>query len=199
MSTDQAAVDALTIAAAADDPLLASVATDKATTITPIPLSALPAWRLLDVLWHGPAHPVRWIVAVDDDRAIVITGHPERWEALTVDAEVTTAEQAIELACVRTDAVRDMAKGYRRLSRAADISFRLPPTHEARSVLEMARTALAEVVTPPSATGHGPWTVTLWTLTDGALVRHEVVVARDGSTTETTLVAAEDLPVPLTH
>lgn len=197
MSTDPHTAAARTIAAEVDDPLLASVVTAAETTITPVPLAALPDWRLLDVLWRGPSHPARWLLAVAHDRAVVLTSHPERWEVLLEEATVGSADDAVELACVRADATRDMAKGYRRLSHIDDIRWRPHPSDDQRQRIEQVRAAFADRVAPASVVGDGPWTVTLWTLTDGSLVRHEVDVARDGSATETTVVAAEDLPVPV--
>lgn len=200
MSTDPTTTgDAATIAAATDDALLTSVVTDDATTLTRVPLSALPGWRVLDVLWRGPAHPARWLVAVDGDRAVVLTGHPERWDALATDAEVTTAEQAVELAVVRTDATHDRSKGYQRLSHVDEIRWLPRPGDEQRQRIEQVRADLADRIGPASAVGEGPWTVTTWVRAGDAVERLEVEVHHDGSTSTATTLMADDLPVPQVH
>lgn len=199
MSTHQKADDAQTVAAGADDPLLASVITSDDTTLTPIPVSALPGWRLLDVLWRGPAHPQRWLVAVAADRVLVLTGGSEPWDQLTEGAKVTTAAAAIEVATLRATAVHPPGARPVVLRQVDDIRWLPQPGSEQRSDVARARADLADRISPPGAIGEGPWTVTLWVRVGDTVERHEVQVDHDGTTTATVAVAARSLPVPVSR
>lgn len=185
------------IATTSDDTLLASVVDDDATTVTPVDVAALSGWRLLDVVWRGPGHPARWFVAVDGTRSLVLSGHPERWTEITDGARVTTSDEALELAAVHADATRDMSRGYQRLSSIDDIRLRPRLSEEQQGLVDRVRRDLGDRVAPASAVGDGPWQVTLWVRVDGSLERREVEVAGDGTTTVTSVVAAEGLPVPI--
>ena len=110
-------------------------------------------------------------------------------------AQVTSGDQAVELATVRADATRDMTKGYTRIEAVDDIRFL--PKHSPEQTDRIAAITRDHDVTLARATGQGPWEVRLWTVTDGDLVRHDVRVATDGSITDTPEVVERGLPVPV--
>ena len=197
MSSTDRTTSASDIAAALDDPFLASVADDTRTRVTPVHLPGGGAWQLHDIIWRGPHHPHRWLVATRDDRAVRLDGHPELWDAVLEDTRIDSPDDAIALACARADVTRDLSIGHRRLEHADDARFVRARSDEVATRIAQARELLTAHVAPPSVTGEGPWTVTLWTLTGRALVRRDVQVDVDGSAAETTTVVADDLPVPV--
>lgn len=188
--------DVEAIAAITDEPLLASVVTDAMTTIDTVPARALRGWRLLDVLWRGSSHPARWVVAVGDGRAVVLSAHPERWAEVIDSARVTTADEALELAVAHDDSTRDTTRGHTRVESVEDIRFRSGPSAGDAAISEVTQ-GFRDRIGPARATGDGPWTVELWTVTDGSLVRHDVTVREDGSVEDAPTVEHEDLPVPI--
>lgn len=167
------------------------------TTATPVDAAALGDWQVVDVLSREGAHPQRWFMGVkgEGSEVVVLSGFPERWSRVAEGAQVTSGDQAVELATVRADATRDMTKGYTRIEAVDDIRFL--PKHSPEQTDRIAAITRDHDVTLARATGQGPWEVRLWTVTDGDLVRHDVRVATDGSITDTPEVVERGLPVPV--
>ena len=89
-----------------------------------------------------------------------------------------------------------VGKGF---SSGGDIREMAGSTQSRETVRHMAHNLTAGVgedIAVPTATGDGPWEVRLWTVTDGDLVRHDVVVGTDGSVSDRPVVVEADLPVP---
>ena len=187
------------IATALEDvsPSIARAVRADGTTATPVDAAALGDWQVVDVLSRGGAHPQRWFMGVKGEGSdvVVLSGVPERWSRVVEDAQVTSADQAVELATVHADATRDMTKGYTRIEAVDDI--RLLPKLSPEQTDRIAAITRDHDIAPAKATGQGPWEVQLWTVTDGDLVRHDVRVATDGSITDTPEVVERDLPVPI--
>lgn len=178
-------------------PHIANAVRAEHTTVTPVDATALGDWQVVDVLSRGAAHPQRWFMGVKGEGSdvVVLSGFPERWSRVVEGAQVTSADQAVELATVHADATRDMTKGYTRIESVDDIRFLPKPSPEQKD--RIAAITRDHDVTPAKATGQGPWEVRLWTVTDGDLVRHDVRVATDGSITDTPEAVERDLPVPV--
>jgi hypothetical protein len=180
-------------------PTIADALRADTTQVMPVGAAALADWQVVDVLPRGGGHPQRWFMAVKDEgrEVVVLSGFPQRWAQIIEGASVTSAAQAEELAGVYADATRDMRTGYSRIDSVDGIRFLPSPSEEEATRIETLRREHDEVAAA-SASGDGPWTVRLWTVTDGDLVRHDVEVATDGAITDTIEVVEEDLPVPQT-
>lgn len=180
-------------------PTIADALRADTTQVTPVDAAALTDWQVVDVLSRGGAHPQRWFMAVkaEGSEVVVLSGFPQRWAQIIEGASVGSAAEAEELARVYADATRDMTKGYARIDSVDDIRFVPSPSEEETTRIEDLRRDHDEVAAA-SASGSGPWSVRLWTVTDGDLVRHDVEVATDGAITDTTEVVEADLPVPQT-
>ncbi|QBF47360.1 hypothetical protein [Janibacter limosus] len=180
-------------------PTIADALRSDTTTITPVATAALSDWQVVDVLPRGGAHPQRWFMGVKDEgrEVVVLSGFPQRWAQVADGARVTSADQAEELAGVYADATRDMSRGYARIESVDDMRFVPSPSQAESDRIDALRRERTEIAAA-NASGDGPWTVRLWTVTDGDLVRHDVEVATDGAITDTTQVVEADLPVPQT-
>lgn len=178
-------------------PTIADALRADTTQVTPVDAAALSGWRVVDVLPRGGAHPQRWFMGVKDEgrEVVVLSGFPQRWAQVADGARVTSADQAEELAGVYADATRDMRTGYARIDSVDDIRFVPSPSQAESDRIEALRRKHTEIAAA-SATGDGPWTVRLWSVTDGDLVRHDLEVATDGTIADTTQVVEADLPVP---
>lgn len=181
-------------------PTIADALRADTTRVTPVDAAALSNWRVVDVLARGRSHPQRWYMGVKDEgrEVVVLSGFPQRWTEVLADARVTSAAQAEQLAGVYADATRDMRTGYRRVDSVDEIRFVPSPTEDESSRIEALRRDHRDDVAAARASGAGPWTVRLWTVTGGDLVRHDVEVTSDGAITDTTEVVEADLPVPET-
>ena len=179
-------------------PTIADAVRAESTRVTPVDAAALAQWQIVDVLSRGDAHPQRWFMGVKDggSEVVVLSGFPQRWSQVTEGARVTDAAEAEELATVHADATRDMRKGYTRVTSVDDIRFLPHPSDAESTRIESIRRDHGQRITGATATGDGPWTVTLWTVTDGDLVRHDVTVETGGGITDDSEVVAPDLPVP---
>lgn len=188
------------IAAGLDErnPGIATMIRSSHTRATPVPVEALGPWQVVDVTHDGTAHPLRWFLGHEPTtgETCVLSGHQEHWAQVIEGAQVRDAAQAAELAGVHSDATRDMGLGYTRLGSVDDIRWLPHPTDTQRERIAALTRDLARVITAPTATGGGPWEVTLWTVTDGDLLRHDVVVQTDGSVTDRLVVVEANLPVP---
>lgn len=133
-----------------------------------IATNPLGEWQLIDVLWRGPAHPQRWFMGVRDGgaRVVILSGHPDRWEQVLDGTEIADATGAVRLAVAHADATRDMARGFARVESVEEIRFLRTPPPDAVPVIEQIKETHARRLHPPRATGDGPWTVELWTVTD---------------------------------
>lgn len=188
------------IAAGLDErnPGIAMMIRSSHTRATPVAAEALGPWQVVDVTHNGTAHPQRWFVGHEPTtgETCVLSGHPEHWARVTEGAQVRDAAQAAELAGVHSDATRDMGRGYAPLGSVDDIRWLPHPTDAQRERISALTAGVGEDIAVPTATGDGPWEVRLWTVTDGDLVRHDVVVGTDGSVSDRPVVVEADLPVP---
>ena len=192
--------DRLASALQATSPTRAKLVTDPQTTLTPVAADWLPGWQILDVLNKTPPHPRRLYVALSTDgRAEVLTGKPEAFSTVLVDAgvQVASAEQAVDVGSVFLDATRDFRAYAYRIDSVADIEWIPKPTAAEQAVRDNLRKTYQSLVKPPQAAESGEgWRVTIWMVQGRDLVTHELSIATGKAVSDQTKTAERNIPVP---
>ena len=181
-------------------PADADLLADPHTDLTPVPAAWLPGWVIVDVLGQRALHPRRCYAALSDaDRAVVLTGRPDRFADVLVDAGVgiDTAELATAVAAVFLDATRDFRAWAYRIASFADIEWLPEPTEAQR----LRRDALAEAyhrrIRPIRAEGGTEgWLVGAWMVQGCDLVEHRLTLVSGHPAVDQVSVRERDLPVP---
>jgi hypothetical protein len=159
----------------------------------------LPGWQILDVLSRTPPHPQRFYVALSTDgRAEVLTGKPEAFSAVLVDAgvRVDSAEVAIGVGSVFLDSTRSFQSYAYRIDSVAAIGWIPKPTAAERAARDRLVQTYRSMIKPPRAAESGDgWQVTVWMVQDRHLVRHELGIA-SGTVSDHAETVETDLPVP---
>ena len=173
--------DRLASALQATSPTRAKLVTDPQTTLTPVAADWLPGWQILDVLNKTPPHPRRFYVALSTDgRAEVLTGKPEAFSTVLVDAgvQVDSAEQAVDVGSVFLDATRDFRAYAYRIDSVADIEWIPKPTAAEQPARDQLMKTYRSKVKPPQAAESGDgWQVTVWMVQGRDLVLHKLDIA----------------------
>ena len=181
-------------------PVSARLVTDPETALNPVPAAWLPGWQILDVQNLTGQHPRRFYVALaDDNQVVVLTAQPAAFSSLLSDAgvSVTSADTATDIAAVFLDSTRNFVAYSYRIDGVDDIEWRPTLTAEQSKARDQIIAAHGKKITPATAeqTASG-WTVSVWTIDDTDLVRHEVSVAANGAVSDKIETVATDLPVP---
>lgn len=182
-----------------DDPADADLLADPHTDLTPVPADWLPGWVIVDVQGMTMLHPRRFYAALsDDDRAKVLTGRPDRFSTVLVDAgvRIDAAAVAATIATVYLDATRDFQAYAYRIDSFADIEW----VPEPRTAERGRRDALAETyhdrIQPPRAEGGTDgWVVSAWMVQGRDLVEHELTLSPGRPVADRTVTRERDLPL----
>jgi hypothetical protein len=181
-------------------PANARLVSDAKTKLAPVSASWLTRWRIFDVTNQTPPHPRRIYAALSDDgRAVVLSGQPAAFSTMLTDAGVSVASAAVasEVAAVFLDSTRDFVAYAYRIDGVDDIRWRPTLTAEQQRARDGIVSAYGDRVAPAEVKqASSGWTVSVWTVSDTDLVRHEVSIGADGSVTDKTETVASDLPVP---
>jgi hypothetical protein len=181
-------------------PAYAKLVENPQTSLIPVTADWLPGWQILDVVNKTPPHPQRFFVALSDQgRADVLTGRPEAFSAVLIDAgvRIDSADRAADVAATFLDTTRDFKVFAYRVDSVDDISW-LPRPSAAE---DARRDALAQdydsLVKPPQVAESGDgWQVTVWMVQGRDLVTHEVGLASGTAVTDATETVEKDIPVP---
>lgn len=181
-------------------PVSSRLVSDPQTTLDPVPASWLTGWQILDVQNLTGTHPRRFYAALaDDNRVLVLTGQPASFSTLLTESggPVATAAVAAEVASVFLDSTRAFVTYSYRIESVDDIAWR--PTLDAeqqRARDEVVSTYGTQIAPAQAKQASSGWTVSVWTVSDTDLVRHQVRIGSDRTVTDTTETLASDLPVP---
>lgn len=184
----------------ATSPVNAALVADPLTTLTPIAAPWLPGWQLLDVLNPTPPHPRRFAAALSESgEALVLAGKPERFNAVVDSAgvRVDSARVATSVATTFLDTTRTFASYSYRIASVDDIKWRpnLDPAQQGAKT-KVEQTYGDEVTAPRVRQAGDDWQVQLWMVDGTQLVRHELTVAANGSTSDKPVTVVRDMPVP---
>jgi hypothetical protein len=170
------------------------------TTLTPVAADWLPGWQILDVLNETPPHPRRFYVALSTDgRAEVLTGKPEAFSTVLVDAgvQVASAEVAIGVGSVFLDSTRDFRAYAYRIDSVADIEWIPKPTAaEQATRQDLIKTYRSKVKPLQAAESDDGWQVTVWMVQDRDLVTHKLGIASGTAVSDHAQTAEKNIPVP---
>jgi hypothetical protein len=192
--------DRLASALQATSPARAKLVENPQTTLTPVTADWLQGWQILDVLNSTPPHPRRFYVALSTDgRAEVLTGKPEAFSRVMVDAgvEVDSAEVAVDVGSVFLDTTRDFRAYAYRIDSVEDIEWRHTLTAAEQAVRHDLIKTYRSKIKPPQATESGDgWQVTVWMVQDRDLVRHELGIASGTAVSDQAETVEKDMPGP---
>ena len=183
----------------ADSPDTARLIMDGQTTLNDVPLDGLTGWTLVDVQNRKPPHPRRIAVALSDaGAATVLSGDPEAFNTVVGGSVGTlTAARATKIAQVFFDLTRDFTVWSYRVESTDDIQWLPKPKADQAKRRDALITEFGDRIKPPAAEAEGQgWSLTLWSVSGNQLVQHDLVIAADGTVNTTSVVAAENVPVP---
>lgn len=203
-ANDRAPVDDLRarLAAALRDnsPTQAALVEDGRTALTPTAVDWLPGWRIVDVISSTPPHPRRFFAALPDEGyALVLTGSPERFSALLVDAgvRVESADVATGVATLFLDSTRDFRAYAYRVDRVEDIEWRPQLSAAEQATRDEVVAGYGDQVKPAYAESNaGGWRVEVWMVSGQDLVRHELGIATGRPVSDRAETVARGIPVP---
>lgn len=181
-------------------PAYARLVENPQTTLTPVPADWLSGWQILDVLNETPPHPRRVFVALaTDGRTEVLTGKPEAFSTVLVDAgvEIDSAEAAVAVGAVFLDTTRSFrAYGYR-IDSVTDIDWVPTATATEKAARDELVSTYRDKIKPAQAAESGDgWQVTVWMVSGRDLVRHELGLASGTAVTDQVTTVEKDIPVP---
>jgi hypothetical protein len=192
--------DRLASALQGSSPARARLVQNQQTTLTPVPADWLPGWQILDVVNNTPPHPQRFSVALSTDgRAEVLSGKPEAFSTVLVDAgvQVDSAEVAVGVGSVYLDSTRDFRAYAYRIDNVADIKWIPKPTAAEQAARDQLMKTYRNKVKPPQAAASGDgWQVSGWMVQGRDLVRHELGLASGTAVSDHAETAEKDIPVP---
>jgi hypothetical protein len=192
--------DRLASALQATSPARAKLVENPQTMLTPVAADWLKGWQILDVLSRTPPHPQRFFVALSTDgRAEVLTGKPEAYSKVLVDAgvQVDSAEVAAGVGSAFLDTTRDFKTYAYRIDSVADIEWIPKPTAAEQAARDQLMRTYRSKVKPPQAAGSDDgWQVTVWMVQGRDLVRHELGLASGTAVSDHAETAEKDIPVP---
>jgi hypothetical protein len=134
-----------------------------------------------------------------DGRAQVLTGKPEAFSTVLVDAgvQVDSAEVAVGVGSVFLDTTRDYRAYAYRIDSVADIEWMHTRTAAEEAARDQLRKTYQSLVKPPQATDSGNgWQVTVWMVQDRDLVIHQLGIAPGRAVSDRAETVEKDIPVP---
>ncbi|MEO3822529.1 hypothetical protein [Actinomadura sp. B10D3] len=179
----------------------ASIVTRGGSRLTPLPAPFLRSWRVYQVDYRQGAHPVRLHVASGGARALLLTGDPKAFTAMTEADGTAVADPAAATALARLylETTRPPGKLTYIVGSVDEIRFRPNITGEAARRRDRVIARYRPDIAAPAAVARGKgFAVTAYVVRDRALERRELTVARDGKTREKVVTLVKDLPVPYT-
>ena len=181
-------------------PSMLSLVNDEKTRFTELPAPWLTGWTVVDALNRTPPHPRRATIALSDDGvAKVLSGFPDRFpDVVRGHAKADTPDVAASIAAAYLDWTNGYQKLTYRVQSAADIRWKPTMSASDQSARDAFLAGQGKSIGAPSPTqSAGGWALTLWTIANTDLVKHDMVVGADGTVTDTTTVAAGGLPLPI--
>jgi hypothetical protein len=192
--------DRLASALQATSPIKAEMVEDPQTTLTPVTADWLPGWQILDVINKTLPHPRRFYVALSTDgRAEVLTGKPEAFSRVLVDAgaQVDSAEVAVGVGSMFLDTTRDFQAYSYRIDSVEDIDWLPKLTAGEEAVRDQLKKSYRSRVKPAQVADSGDgWQVTIWMVNDRDLVTHELSIATGTAVSDQATTAEQNMPVP---
>lgn len=193
----------LAAALGAQDRARADLLADPHTDLTPVPAEWLPGWIIVDVLARIMPHPRRFYAALsDDDRGVVLTGRPDGFSDVLLDAgvRVDTAAVATAVTTVFLDATRDFRAWAYRIDSFADIEWLAEPTAAQRTRRDaLAETYRDRIRAPRAEGGADGWLVSAWMVQGRDLVQHRLSVASGRPMEDAATTRERELPVPFSR
>ncbi|CAM3910421.1 hypothetical protein JAAN108728_01705 [Janibacter anophelis] len=178
-----------------DDSTIARVIDEQPTEAQVLDLPALEGWRLAEVRATGE-RPHAWVVGYrtsGDPSTVVLTGNPDRWSQVTAGASVEDEAGAIAVARAWYDATRRTDELWYRAESVDDIDWQPVVDEEAVARLQE---EYRDTLTAPTATRDGDgWTVTLWSVQQRDLVRHDLRIGADASVHDEAETVEQAMPV----
>jgi hypothetical protein len=190
----------LVTALRATSPTSAELVENPQTTLTAVAADWLPGWQILDVLNATGPHPRRFYVVLSTDgRAEILTGKPEAFSTVLVDAgvQVDSAEVAVAVGSVFLDTTRDFRAYAYRIHGVADIEWIPKPTAAEQATRDqLMKTYQSKVKPPQAAKSDDSWQVTFWMVQDRDLVTHKLGIASGKAVSDHAQTAEKNIPVP---
>ena len=190
----------LAAALRATSPARATLVENPQTSLTPVAADWLPGWQILDVLNETPPHPRRFYVALSTDgRADVLTGKPEAFSTVLVDAgvQVDSPEVAVGVGSVFLDTTRDFHAYAYRIDSVADIEWIPKPSAAEQAARDQLMKTYRSMIKPPQAAeSDDGWQVTVWMVQGRDLVTHTLGIASGTAVSDKAETAEKGIPVP---
>lgn len=179
-----------------DESMVAWVLDEEPTQTRELTLPQLSDWRLVEIRATG-RRAFMWVIAYmpeGEPRTIVLTGKPDRWTQLTDGASVEDGAAAVAVARAWYDSTRRTSELWYRAESVDDIDWQ---GHVDEDSVAHLKHTYRETIRPPAVTrvDDGGWILSLWTVQQGDLVRHDLVVGDDASVLDTTETMEESMPV----
>ncbi|MFF5323709.1 hypothetical protein ACFY2Y_08250 [Janibacter hoylei] len=178
-----------------DDSVVATVMDDQPTESRELDLPQVPDWRLAEVRATGE-RPFTTVVAYPpegDPRTLVLTGNPDSWRQITTGGRVEDAAGALAVARAWYDSIRRTDQLWYRVESVDDIDWQ--PVVDEDEVTRL-KEAYRGRITAPEATRSGDgWSVALWTIEQGDLLRHELTIGTDATVDDSAETLEKKVPV----
>lgn len=178
-----------------DDSVVAQVIDEQPTEVRETSLPAVTSWRIVEVRATGE-RPFTSVVAYPtsgDPRTVVLTGNPDAWAQVTDGASVEDEETALQVARVWYDSTRNATELWYRAESVDDVDWQ--PVIDQDEVTRL-KNEYATKITAPTATRDGDgWTVTLWSVQQRDLVRHDLRIGADASVSDDATTLERAMPV----
>lgn len=178
-----------------DESAVARVIDEQPTTAREVSLPAVTNWRIAEVRATGEraftsvvAYP-----ASGEPRTVVLTGRPEAWSQLTEGASVEDAESALQVARTWYDSTRSTTELWYRVESVDDVDWQR--VIDADEVDRLTREHRSTITAPTASRDGDGWAVTLWSVQQRDLVRHDLHVGADASVRDTAETVEEAMPV----
>ena len=178
-----------------DDSVVATVMDDQPTESTELDLPQLPEWRLAEVRATGE-RPFTTVVAYPpegDPRTIVLTGNPDQWEQVTTEGHVEDAAGALAVARTWYDSIRRTDQLWYRVESVDDIDWQ--PVVDEDEVTRLKEGYRGRITTPEATRSGDGWSVALWTIEQGDLLRHELTIGADATVDDSAETLEKKMPV----
>ncbi|WP_030172659.1 hypothetical protein [Spirillospora albida] len=179
----------------------ASIVTRGGSRLTPLPAPFLRGWKVYQVDYRQGAHPIRLHVANGGAQALLLTGAPKAFGAMTAadGTEIRDASAAIGLARLFLESTRQPGRLTYVVGTVDEIKFRPNITGDDAARRDRVIAEYRPVVKAPAAAAKGNgFAVTAFVVRDRALERRELTVGPDGRIREKVVTLVPDLPVPYT-
>ncbi len=158
--------------------------------------------RVLELASAMPLPARRLHLALSEwGEVLPLSGRAARFQALCradPPPPINAAGVALDYALFADFVTTEGELGELTLHRFSDIPFHAELDRTDRIIRESVRDTVGEQIGSPVATeSEGGWTVIKWVVSEGALIRRELTVGRDGAFRRANDVLEPELPVPL--